>query len=220
MLPKFYLNYYLTVLVFGLFCGCGKSHQSTDIAKVEPFRVTNLYPIERLPVYFNRVVVMPCFYEGKSSSLLSYADDIINLELSQARLFETVRFDPQDSKRLFGTERINSSSSLPDNFLGKLKEETDANGVLFVDIDNFNSYRPFSVSIRAKLVDLNSADFMWAVDETFDSGHASVIAASKFFQNQNHHVALSAHTGGGALQSPRLFLKFCSQSIFSTLPSR
>ena len=32
------------------------------VARAEPFVPTNLYPIERLPNYFNRVVVLPSFY--------------------------------------------------------------------------------------------------------------------------------------------------------------
>jgi hypothetical protein len=214
--PFFFL--FLVLLVFS--SSCRKSKQEKALAEAQPYNVTNLYPIERLPVYFNRVVVMPVHLGGSSQNISEFVDDVVNQELAQARLFETVRFSSQSCKSYFGKERINSSDSLPDNFLEVLKSKTQANGVLFVDVMGFQSYRPLSISLRAKLVDLNSGDFMWAVDETIDSSHASVIAASRLYENTHHVRALSAKTSSSVLQSPRSFTKFSAHKIFSSLPSR
>ena len=216
--PK-YLPFFIISLLF-MFGGCGKSAHDKAIAEAVPFSVTNLYPIERLPLYFNRVVVMPCSYEGNAPNILEFADDLVNQELAQARLFETVRLSTHDCKRLFGKERLSSADSLPDNFFELLKSETQANGVLFVDIQNFQPYRPLSLGVRAKLVDLNSGDFMWAVDETIDSAHASVIASAQIYQHRNHVRALSQKTSGSVLQSPRNFTKFVAHMLFSSLPTR
>jgi len=214
--PLFYFS--LVCLAFST--SCRKSKQDKALAEAQPYTVTNLYPIERLPVYFNRVVVMPVYLAGASQNISGFVDDIVNQELAQARLFETIRFSTQSSKSYFGKERINSSDSLPDNFLEILKSLTQANGVLFVDVLAFQSYRPLSISLRAKLVDLNSGDFMWAIDETIDSSHASVIAASRLYENTNHVRALSAKTSSSVLQSPRSFTKFSAHKIFTTLPIR
>ena len=88
-------------LVLILFCGCGRFDRTSQTVQVVPFEVTNLYPIERLPVYFNRVIVMPCHLAGNSENISEFADDIINQELAQARLFETVRFSTQSCKAFF-----------------------------------------------------------------------------------------------------------------------
>lgn len=214
-----YLPFFLIPLLL-IFSGCGKTAQEKAVADAVPFSVTNLYPIERLPVYFNRVVVMPCSYEGNAPSILDFVDDVVNQELAQARLFETIRLSTSDCKRIFGKERPNSADSLPDNFFSLLKSETQANGVLFVDIQHFQPYRPLSLGVRAKLVDLNSGDFMWAVDETLDSAHASVIASAQLYQHRNHVRALSRKTSGSVLQSPRNFTKFVAHALFSSLPTR
>ena len=211
---------YFTLVCLAFSTSCRKSKQEKALAEAQPYTFTNLYPIERLPVYFNRVVVMPVHFGEPSQSISQFADDVLNQELAQARLFETVRLSTQSCKSYFGKERINSSDSLPDNFLEILKSQTQANGVLFVDVLGFQSYRPLSISLRAKLVDLNSGDFMWAVDETIDSSHASVIAASRLYENTHHVRALSAKTSSSVLQSPRSFTKFSAHKIFSSLPSR
>ena len=216
--PQFLSCFLISPLLF--WSGCGKTAQEKAISEAVPFTVTNLYPIERLPVYFNRVVVMPCSYEGSARSILDFVDDLVNQELAQARLFETVRLSTGDCRRLFGKERLSSADSLPDNFLSRLISETQANGVLFVDIQHFQPYRPLSLGVRAKLVDLNSGDFMWAVDETLDSAHASVIASAQIYQNRNHVRALSQKTTGSVLHSPRNFTKFVAHTLFASLPTR
>jgi hypothetical protein len=89
-----------------------------------------------------------------------------------------------------------------------------------IDIHSYRPYRPISIGVRAKLVDLKSGEFMWAIDETIDGGNASVVVSAIHFQKSKHLQALSDNTMGSILQSPRLFSKFLTSSIFSTLPNR
>jgi hypothetical protein len=109
---------------------------------------------------------------------------------------------------------------LPDNFLNVLTDTYAANGALFIDLHSYSPYRPISIGVRAKLVDLKSGEFMWAIDETVDGGDASVAVAVLGFQKTKHVQALSENTSGSILQSPRMFMKFLADSIFSTLPNR
>jgi hypothetical protein len=109
---------------------------------------------------------------------------------------------------------------LPENFLSKIEELTSANGVLFVDLSSYKPYRPLSLSAKAKLVDIKSGEFLWAIDETFDAGHANVIVGASMFQERKQVRALSKKTNGSALQSPRVFCKYIASTIFSTLPQR
>ena len=77
-----------------------------------------------------------------------------------------------------------------------------------------------SLGVRAKLVDIKTGEFMWAIDETFDAGHASVIVGSNIFQEKEQVRALSAKTTGSVLHSPRIFAKYVASTTFSTLPLR
>ena len=213
-------NYFLCVLFIFGFSSCRKFEQEKVIARAEPFTPTNLYPIERLPAYFNRVVVLPCYYSDLDSPLLGYVDKIFQQELAQERIFETIPFSTNQMQRLFGIKRVSSSLALPENFLRKLEDVTSANGVLFVDLDSYRAYRPISLGVRAKLVDIKSGEFMWAIDETFDAGQASVIVGSKIYQENAQVRALSAKTSGSVLHSPRIFAKYVASTTFSTLPMR
>jgi len=200
--------------------GCRRFEEEKIVAQAKPFIPKNLYPIERLPAYFNRVVVLPCFYSDQDSPVLDYIDEVFHQELSQERIFETLRLSPKQMKEHFGVERVASNLPLPENFLMRLEELTAANGVLFVDVDSYRPYRPLSLGVRSKLVDLKTGEFMWAIDETFDSGHADVIAATRVFQDHDQVRALSAKTSGSVIHSPRAFAKYVASSCFSTMPMR
>ena len=200
--------------------GCRRFEEEKIVAQAKPFIPKNLYPIERLPAYFNRVVVLPCFYSDQDSPVLDYVDEVFHQELSQERIFETLRLSPKQMKEHFGVERVASNLPLPENFLMRLEELTAANGVLFVDVDSYRPYRPLSLGVRSKLVDLKTGEFMWAIDETFDSGHADVIAATRVFQDHAQVRALSAKTSGSVIHSPRAFAKYVASSCFSTMPMR
>ena len=199
---------------------CRHFEQEKVIRKADPFRPTNLYPTERLPASFSRVVVLPCHFADEASPLLRYVDEVFHQELAKQRLFETVRLTPERMKELFGQRRISSAEQLPDTFLLDLERSTGANGVLLVDLDSYRPYRPLALGVRAKLVDLKSADFLWAIDETFDLGQAEVIAAASQFQRKAQLGNVSARTTGSALISPRAFAKYVASSTFSTLPIR
>ncbi|MFP6886080.1 MAG: hypothetical protein VB997_00910 [Opitutales bacterium] len=215
-----------TLTTFAFLCialactSCRRFEQEQVVRKADPFRPKNLYPTERLPTSFSRVVVLPCHFADEASPLLRYVDDVFHQELAKQRLFETVRLTPERMKELFGQRRISSSEQLPDTFLIDLERATGANGVLLVDLDSYRPYRPLALGVRAKLVDLKSADFLWAIDETFDLGQAEVIVAANQFQREAQLGNVSARTTGSTLSSPRAFAKYVASSTFSTLPIR
>ena len=203
-----------------LLSSCRQFEQEKVVREAEPFYPTNLYPTERLPANFSRVAVLPCYFADEDSPLLDYVDEVFHQELSKQRLFETVRVSPEQMKALFGKNRISSSGQLPETLLADIESATGANGILFIDLDSYRAYKPLALGIRAKLVDAKRADFLWAIDETFDAGQANVILAANQFQRGGQVNNISARTSGSATASPRVFAKYVANSIFSTLPIR
>jgi hypothetical protein len=215
------MRLFILLLTFTLIAtSCRKFEEEKVVSRAEPFVPKNLYPIERLPAYVNRVAVMPCYYPDPDSTLLRFADDIFNQELSQERIFETVRIEPSYLEQAYGEGRMSSSSALPEGFLKAIEVKTMANAILFIDLNSYQPYKPMSLSVRAKLVDIKSGEFHWAIDETFDTGHANVIVGASIFQEKAQVRALSQKTTGSVLHSPRSFTKYIASTVFSTLPMR
>ncbi len=210
----------ISALLILSFSSCRKFEQEKVVSQAEPFVPQNLYPTERLPAYLNRVAVLPCYYPDEDSTLLNFVDEVFNQELAQERIFETIVLDTDFMKRNFGVRRFSSSEALPENFLKNLESLTAVNAVLFTDLSSYKPYKPISLSVRSKLVDVKSGEFLWAIDETFDAGHASVIVGASGYQRSSQVRALSEKTSGSALHSPRVFTKYVASTIFSTLPMR
>jgi hypothetical protein len=213
-----YLQIFLCVTL--AFSSCRRFDQEKVVRQAEPFIPKNLYPTERLPISFTRVAVLPCYFADEDSPLLDYVDEVFHQELTKQRLFETVRLSTEQMKVLFGVRRLSSSGELPETFLSDIENATGANGVLLVDLDSYRAYKPLALSIRSKLVDIKSSDFLWAIDETFDAGQPGVIAAANQFKRVPQVNNISARTAGSATASPRTFAKYVASSTFSTLPIR
>ena len=214
------LSFTTLVLLILLSNSCRKFEQEKIVAEADPYIPRNLYPVERLPTYFNRVAVLPNYHTDESSSILTYSDDVFLNEISKIGLFEVIPVSTAFCKKHFGKERISSTESLPENFLKLIIEQFGANGVMFTDLHSYNPYRPLSLGVRSKLVDLKSGEFMWAVDESIDAGDASVMVTAIAYQRGKHVQAISQDTRNSILQSPRLFSKFVAFTLFQTLPSR
>jgi hypothetical protein len=212
---------FCSVVLFTIFCtSCRKLEHEKIVAEAIPYQPQNLYPVERLPAYFNRVVVLPNFHSDSSSQVLSFSNDIFFKELTKVGIFETISLSESSCLELLGQKSFSSSESLPEDFLNVLIEKYAANGVLFIDLHTYSPYRPLSLGVRAKLVDLKSGEFMWAIDETIDAANASVIATANNYQRVNHVQAISSKTTTSVLQSPRYFCKFVANLMFTTLPRR
>ena len=212
-------TYFLLTSIL-ILSSCRKFKEEEVVAKAEPFKPTNIYPVERLPLHFTRVVLLPCFHPDSDSTILKFCDQVFYQELAQERIFEIIQLSTNDLQDLFGYKRLPSTGRLPANFLKRIEDQTGANGVLFVDLDSYKPFRPMSLGVRSKLVDLKTGEFMWAIDETFDAGHASVVVGASQFQEVAQVRALSDRTNGSVLHSPRNFTKYVASTIFSTLPKR
>ncbi|MBT3567916.1 MAG: hypothetical protein HN494_03640 [Opitutae bacterium] len=210
----------ISLCVILAFCSCRRFEQEKIVRQAEPFLPKNLYPTERLPIGFTRVAVLPCYFADEDSPLLDYVDEVFLQELTKQRLFETVQISTEQMKTLFGVRRLSSSGELPETFLPDIENATGANGVLLVDLGSYRAYKPLALSIRSKLVDIKSSDFLWAIDETFDAGQPDVILAASQFQRVAQVNNISARTAGSATASPRAFAKYVANSTFSTLPIR
>jgi len=207
-------------ICLSLLLSCRKHTPETALRSAKAFEPQNLYPVERLPVYFNRVVVLPAFIEGNPHNLTEYIDEVFSKQLSKEGIFEIVRLSESSCMKLFGQKRLSSSQNLQEDFLSILEYETGANGVLFIDLHSFSPYRPMSIGVRSKLVDLKSGDFVWAIDETFDVGNISVLAGAQQFQGEHVFNSLSQKTKGSVSQSPRAFCHYVAHTLFKTLPRR
>ncbi|MFP6854539.1 MAG: hypothetical protein VB980_02050 [Opitutales bacterium] len=212
------------ILVLGATCfsgGCRHADRDKIVSKAPPHEPTNLHSVEKFPDNFKRVIVLPCHHIPEDQLLVDYIDTVFRHELAKRRVFEPVFVSRNELHRLVGKTQLTPQEKLPENLLARLLAEyAGVDGVMFLEIFNYRAYKPLALGVRGRLVDLRSGDFIWAIDETFDAGNASIISAADEFQRRNQVTNFSRHSYGSVLTSPRVFTKYVANAAFGTLPTR
>ena len=214
----------LALLYVGLgliFSGCRHADRDKIVRKAIPHVPSNIHSVDHLPGNFKRVVVLPCHHEPEDELLVEYVDSVFRQELTKRRAFEPVFLSRTELHRMIGKTQLTPQDKLPENFLARLlARHPGVDGVMFLEIFGYRAYKPLALGVRGKLVDLRSGDFIWAIDETFDAGNASVISAAEIFQQRDQVTTFSRHSHGSVLSSPRAFAKYVADATFGTLPIR
>lgn len=208
-------------LLCACFTGCRHADRDKIVQRANPHVPSNLHSVERFPGSFQRVIVLPCHYLPEDELLLDYVDAVFHQELTKQQVFEPVFVSRSELREMVGKTQLSPQDRLPENLLARLlADHPGVDGVMFLEIFGYRAYKPLALGVRGKLVDLKSGDFIWAVDETFDAGNASIIAAADEFQKREQVTTFSRHSHGSVLSSPRAFTKYVADAVFGTLPLR
>ena len=173
-------------------------------------------PDKSLPM--RRVAMLPLSGDQLTPPALREIAAAFHGELSKRALFEIVPVSGAELEAMCGQREISSVEHLPAQLLETLREKFGADGVLFTDITHLHAYRPISIGVRAKLVDIGSGAISWASDCVYDSGHPAVATNARTFQRQfsDPHRAI-ADDGGSVLISPSRFAKYVANATFNSL---
>ena len=203
-------------------CGClgsglGPRYTGPDANGNQPrAAVQHVYAAEDVQAHaIRRVVVLPVWHAAYRAASDAHLDtEWINALIAQQR-FEVIPIGREALRATFGHSQFASYAPLPANFLTRLYHETAADAVLFLDLTTWRPYPPLGASVRTRLVSLQNAATLWAVDEAMTTGHPAVIAAAR----------RAAHTNGGPVPlperpaySPRAFWALAASEISATLP--
>ncbi|OIO58620.1 MAG: hypothetical protein COZ46_06120 [Verrucomicrobia bacterium CG_4_10_14_3_um_filter_43_23] len=201
--------------------GCG-ARQRADIKErsYTPFEASNIYSANTLPDDLKRVAMLPMYDTQISDEQLEMMDQTFLGELNKQNLFEVVYISRDDLEYLFKQRQFNSAEALPANFFKVIQQTYATNGVIFLDLTHYQPYRPISIGVRSKLVDISNGSILWAFDTVFDSGNPHVASAARQFQMNYNKASYPLDTGGVILKSPRIFSKYVAYEMFSTIPRR
>ena len=165
-----------------------------------------------------RVAVLPINYDPEALRSIREMESAFHAELIKTSLFEVVPVSREDLLTDLGSRQFSSVETLPGNLLERLRVRYGVDGVLFIDVTHFFAYRPLSLGIRAKLVDVSTGRIRWAFDYLFDSGNAATaVAASRFDLQQCRENRALPGDGTSILSSPARFSKYAAYEVFRSL---
>lgn len=201
--------------------GCATHKQVPRAAFTPNYAPTNVAADAVVPASVRRVVVLPLYYGADpDSEFVRELDALLQAQLGRTGEFEVVPIPRDRLEALFGFTQVESVDVLPADFLEKLRTEYGADAVELTDLTVNRPYRPISMGLRAKLVDLQTGRIFWAVDTVFDSADPAVAVAARKFAGAATYNPYPLDTSTSILQSPRRFADFVAWSLYRTLPPR
>lgn len=210
---KFFL--FLAVLT-SLLTGCQSGRQTT--VRSRPDAPQNWFLPTNPGRLIRRVAMLPVYHARIPGEVLKDIDTALVAELSKKAVFEVVPLSRAEMEGLIGVREISSVERVPGDLFRKLQEQYGVEGVMLTDLTHYSPYRPVSVGVRSKLVDIESGRIHWASDVLLDSSNSGVAAAAREYQKvlcrDNFPIQ---GDGGTVLMSPRLFVKFAAYSNYISL---
>ena len=205
--------------------GCAQLLEQRDASYSGPFHaVANVYiSPEGLPANLQRVAVMPLM-PGRGNRAAELGVPLIQQafteELSRARVFDVVTLTPNRLDTLVGVQALYADSRLPIEFISKIKEETGCQAVLFAELTTFRAYPPVAVGWKLHLFDLETEELVWAADEVFDAGQATVANALRRHIREKLSPNNAAATQLLVLDSPREMARFSLGELIGTFTQK
>jgi hypothetical protein len=165
-----------------------------------------------------RVAILPVHHPRLPGEVLKDVDSAFNAELSKKAVFEVVPITRSAMELLTDRREISSVEQVPGDLFRKLRDQYGVEGVMFNDLTHYSPYRPVSLGVRSKLVDIESGSIHWASDIMLDSGNANVAASARAYQKILGRDNFPVRSDGGTvLMSPRLFAQFAAFSNYASL---
>lgn len=206
----------LLLLALALFAS-GCATRRTAIAPPPP-PPQNYFSPETQGAPIRRTALLPLYHASYPDHYLRSLDEIFEAELTKKALFEVVPVSRSAMESLFGRRQIESTEALPAHTLEKLRQQHGVEGVMFVDLTHLSPYRPISMGVRTKLVDVSTGKIRWAFDYVFDAGNGSVAEAARRYQMLYSDERQPLTTDGGSiLLSPSRFAKYVASETFASL---
>jgi hypothetical protein len=180
------------------------------------------YP-PKLSLDLHRVALLPISSEIAGNDLPAGAAALsaaLWQELTKTRKFEVVAVDAGALRVRTGRVNWTGAELLPADFFAFLHREYGCDAVLFAELTAYRAQAPMAVGWRLKLVDAQSGQTLWAVDELFDAGNARVARGLQKFQEPPGIWPLFRQDNWVALNSPQQLGRYSAAAVLGTLPER
>ena len=207
-----------------LLAGCSVMPASARRAMTPPYQPSNVAVRQpTMPESIRRVVVLPIPRsrgDANQSSGASLLEPVFLAELRKRQAFEVIPVSPAVLRDLTAGSEWSADVALPPDFFKRLNQATACDAVVFVSLTAFRPYPPLQTGWKARLVDCRDHETWWAVDEVFDAGSESVIAAAQSYARGDLSQPNPLLADTGVLHSPLRFGQYTAYAVAQTLPGR
>lgn len=204
-----------------LLAGCtGATRYNLRSSLYEPFQSGNFYSENHLPEHVRRVVLMPIYSQDLDAKTLQSLDQTFRAELQRAGRFEVINCFRDQLHDQYGISQLSSSQPYPEDIFDFMHFHFNADAILFIDLTQYQAYRPIMLGIRGRLIELNTGRTVWAADDVFDSGSPHVQVAARAFEDSYERIGYPLNEGSSILRSPLRYSKYVAFELFQQIPDK
>lgn len=114
-----------------------------------------------------------------------------------------------DKNKVEADEIINLETGNIDRFkVGELGKSYHAQAILKISLQELRTFMPLRMKIKAALIDSESGERIWAVDDVFDTEDANVVNAMRIWWNTRIAGGDSIEHFEASMVSPGFFMNF------------
>ena len=215
-------NACLIVLIPSLLAGCSVVPGNVRRALATPYKPANVAVRQpQIPAAIRRVAMLPIpqsrsdINQAAGANLL---EPVFMAELRKRKVFEVIPISPAAVQELTHGSSWAADAPLPPDFFERLHQLTDCDAVVFVSLTAYRPYPPLQTGWSARLVDCRDHETWWALDEVFDAGSESVIAAAESYARTGLNQPNALLSDTGVLHSPLRFGQYTAYAVAQTLP--
>ncbi len=213
-----------------LFAGC----ETMDFTSRERVSGPDYQPanVHRLPAgvpeKIRRVAVLPLVSDARGAQAeagVETMQTVLVTELVRSGAFEIVAVSADELNHLTGRSQWTAEQKLPPALLQRLREQHGCDAVLFSRLTQYRAYPPLAVGWSFKLVEcpakpVEPARILWAADEVFDAGNATVVNSARRYYLSELKVTGPLADSLAMLHTPRRFAQYTLHALALTIPPR
>lgn len=211
------------LLLFTLFAGC--STPALDDAVIgADYTPENVYRASpRLDPAVRHVAVLPLTTESRiadGDKGIASMEPVLHAQLARQNKFELTMVTPEQLREWTGRSHWTAEEELPANFFEVLRQKLHCDAVLFSRLTQYQPYPPMALGWRLKLIDSESCQALWAVDEVFDARDKAVANSARRYQQSSQVLSAVPPDSKVILTSPGRFAGYSVEAALRTLPTR
>jgi hypothetical protein len=206
-----------------ILAGCA-SFKPEDAVVGPDFVPANVYrAASRLDPAMRNLAVLPLATDPEiadSDDGKTALEPVLRTQLARQQKFELTTVSPQQLREWTGRANWTAEEELPPDFFVNLRQKLHCDGVLFCRLTHFQPYPPLVLGWRLKLVDVESCQVIWAVDEVFDAREKPVANSARRYQQASQSFGSVSPDSQVILTSPGRFASYSIEAALKTLPDR
>jgi hypothetical protein len=215
------INHLRTHLLPAIACSLGLATALALLPSCRPYtkEVPSGRPLQLQQVYANpsydytklaRVALLPLENPRSERSIFIHQNQLELKLLSNFSKRGDIDLYPVDPEKVSEAQVISLEANRIDRFLtGNIGNEFNAQGILYVSCVHFHPYPPMQMHLKALMVDTQTGERIWSVDQVFDQNDANVINGMRHWWNGQRAGGLSVERFEVSSISTNSFADYC-----------